>query len=109
MSAEKNDSVEAAPATSDELCMQLVAYAGAAKSTYIEALRAARKGSRDQAQALIGTGDKNYKKACSAHLELLARFAQAASDVKVDLLLLHAEDQLSSAETFRVLALEFLN
>lgn len=97
------------PATPDELCMQLVAYAGAAKSSYIGALRAARKHEREQAEVLLGTGDKQYQKACSAHLELLARSAQADSDVQLNFLLLHAEDQLSNAETFQVLAREFLD
>ena len=80
---------------------QLISYAGAARSSYIKAIEAIRNHS-DYAR-LISDGDQYYDRASQAHFELLKN---DPADQNGMILLMHAEDQLMSAETFRILAIK---
>ena len=53
--------------------MEIIAYAGVAKSNYVEAARLARAYRFDEATALIDEGDAVMKNAHDAHLALLQK------------------------------------
>ena len=83
-------------------CFEIISYVGTAKSRYIEAVKKAREGAYDEAQVLLEQGDDAFKCGHDIHLKMLQ---QTAEGVKFDfnLLLLHAEDQMASAETIHII------
>jgi cellobiose PTS system EIIA component len=89
------------------VCFQIISAVGSAKSMYIEAVREAKKGDFEKAVSLIDEGQKVYKEGHHFHAKLIQ---QEASGEKTDinLLLVHAEDQMMSAETIKIMAEEFI-
>lgn len=118
----------------ETICFQIISFVGAAKSDYIEAMHQAKAGNYEKAEALITEGDEAFAEGHKVHLELLQSEAQSVvehADGSADagegaktgvgagvgasvgagtpLLLVHAEDQLASAETVKVMALEIIS
>ena len=84
-----------------ESCItQLIGYAGAARSNYIKAIDAVSDG--EEFDKLIAEGDNWYDLAHQAHFRLLKENPEG--NLNSFLLMVHAEDQLTSAETFRIIA-----
>lgn len=86
--------------------MQIISNVGTARSCYIEAIQEAKSGNYEQAKKLIEEGDEAFAEGHDSHLKLLQEEAQGKSVVM--LLILHAEDQLMSAEGFKIIANEFI-
>lgn len=110
LETEAQDSEQAEPEEPDmeEVCFQIIANVGMAKSQYIEAIGKAKEGAFDEARELIEEGSKAYLEGHNVHLQLLANDAGGRS-VHFSMLLMHAEDQLLAAETFRVTAEDFID
>lgn len=89
------------------VCFQLITAAGSAKSNYIEAIQKAKEGSYEEAKRLISEGDEMMKQGHHPHTELIQKEA-AGEDVKMSLILTHAEDQMMSTETFKIMAEEMI-
>ena len=87
--------------------MQIISNVGTARSSYIEAIQEAKKGNYDRALEIIKEGDEFFAEGHDAHLKLLQEEAQGKSVVM--LLILHAEDQLMSAEGFKIIATELID
>ena len=87
--------------------MQIISNVGTARSAYIEAIHEAKKGNYEQAEAIIKEGDEAFAEGHDAHLKLLQQEAEGKSVVM--LLILHAEDQLMSAEGFKIIATELID
>jgi len=79
-----------------------------AKSCYVQAMELARGGQYDEARARIKEGEECFVMGHTAHTRLLQKEA-AEGDLPFVLLVMHAEDQLMSAETIKVMAEEFIN
>lgn len=90
-----------------EACFQIITYAGMARSLFIEAIDLAEDGDLDAVQAKLDEGDGYFVQAHSAHAEMIRQEA-AGDHVPADILLIHAEDQLMSAETFKIVAEKFM-
>lgn len=90
------------------ICFEIISSVGGARSCYIEAIELAKNKQFDEAQQAIKNGDEMFLQGHHAHAKLVQ---QEASGDKVDvvLLLVHAEDQLMSAETFKILAEQFID
>ena len=86
---------------------QIIAAAGSARSSYVEALQAAKNGDFEEAEALIKQGDTDFVEAHHVHAELIQKFA-GGEDPGANILLIHAEDQVMSAEVLKLMALEFI-
>ena len=86
---------------------QLITSAGGAKSNYIEAIHEAKKGHYEEAEKLIVSGDEMMKQGHLPHTDLIQKEA-AGEEIKISLLLAHAEDQMMSAEIFKVMAEEMI-
>lgn len=86
---------------------QIIAAAGSARSSYVEALQAAKNGNFEEAEALIKQGDTDFVEAHHVHAELIQKFA-GGEDPGANILLIHAEDQVMSAEVLKIMALEFI-
>ncbi|MDA3731314.1 PTS lactose/cellobiose transporter subunit IIA [Niameybacter massiliensis] len=90
------------------LCFEIIANVGNARSLYIEAIRAAKTGDFEKAELLIKEGEESFELGHKAHANLIVKEANG-EPVKVGVLLLHAEDQLMSAEGFKIIANEFID
>ncbi|WP_300279193.1 PTS lactose/cellobiose transporter subunit IIA [Peptacetobacter sp.] len=86
---------------------QIISAVGTAKSNYIEAMRLAEKGKFEEAEEKIKEGQKVFLDGHKAHAGLIQKEA-AGEGVNINLLLMHAEDQLMSAETVKIMAEEII-
>ena len=82
------------------LVMELIVNAGAAKSGYIEAIRLAREGDCEGAAKAREEAAEAYQQAHELHFKMISEEMEATGATK-KLLLIHAEDQLNSAEVFK--------
>lgn len=88
--------------------VQIITFVGSARSSYIEAIQAAKKGNFEEAEALMQSGQADFLEGHHAHAELLTMEADG-NPISFSMLLLHAEDQLMSAEGFKMIAEEFID
>ena len=89
-------------------CFQIVAAVGAAKSAYIDAIGMAKEGDFEGAEKSIAEGNADYLEGHNAHTTMIQKDASGEEKAEFQLILLHAEDQMMSAETFQVVAKEFI-
>lgn len=89
-------------------CFEIISNVGAAKSCYIEAIHAAKEGDFEKAEELIKQGDEHYGEGHKVHVDMIQKEASGES-IPVSLFIVHAEDQMMNAETFQVLAREFMD
>ena len=90
------------------IAFQIISAVGTARSSYIEAIQAAKKDDFAGAEKLIEEGDAAFVEGHHAHAQLLQDEA-GGKENSLSLLILHAEDQLMSAEAFKTIALEFMD
>lgn len=81
----------------EAVSFQIISFAGAAKSSYLEAIELAKQGI--DPSELIVQGDEAFRAASEAHHEALQMEAQGV--LGCGLLLIHAEAILISAETIK--------
>lgn len=86
---------------------KIISAVGMAKSSFIEAMKVAANGEFDVARAKIKEGEESFNGGHLAHSELIQQEA-SGNHVVPSILLMHAEDQLMSAETIKVMALEII-
>lgn len=82
---------------------QLISAAGTAKSMYMEAIKKAKEGMYEEARSLIKQGEACYVEGHHIHGSMLTDVTSY-----VNLILAHAEDQMMSAETIRLMAEEII-
>lgn len=87
----------------EEVAFTIIASAGTARSCYIEAMDKAEAGKFEEAQGLLEEGQKTFIGAHDAHFGLIQKEAEGKK-AEFALILMHAEDQLMSAEAFGILA-----
>jgi PTS system cellobiose-specific IIA component len=93
----------------DTILFQMISNAGTARSSYINAVRAAKNGEKERAESLLEEGKNQFEKGQRAHMELIQKSAAGELDInEQQLLLIHAEDLLAGAEEFGILAEEFI-
>ena len=85
---------------------KIISAVGMAKSSFIEAMKVAANGEFDAARAKSKEGE-SFNGGHLAHSELIQQEA-SGNHVVPSILLMHAEDQLMSAETIKVMALEII-
>lgn len=89
------------------ICFQLITAAGGAKSKYIGAVQKAKEGLYEEARSMIEEGDQLMRQGHEPHTELIQKEA-AGENLQMGLILTHAEDQMMSAEVFKVMAEEMI-
>lgn len=89
------------------ISFNIIAAVGTARSLYMEAIDSAKQGDFISARAMIQEGDEVFIEGHHAHAELIQREAMGEVSA-VQLLLIHAEDQLMSAETLKIVAVEII-
>lgn len=92
---------------------EMISSAGAARSKYMEAIHKAKEDFFEEAEALMKEGSICFVAAHSIHAELLAedsaKLQETGTESPVSLILVHAEDQMMCAETFRLMAEELIH
>lgn len=89
------------------ISFQIISAVGTARSMYIEAIQMAKAGDIEGAEKLMEEGQQVFVQGHHAHAELIQKEA-SGEKTEFALLLMHAEDQLMSAEAFGILAQEFI-
>ena len=90
------------------ICFQIISSVGMARSSFIEAIQEARNYNFENAEAKIKEGEEFFVKGHQFHAELIQQEA-SGNHVAPNLLLIHAEDQMMSAETIKIFAEEFIH
>lgn len=90
------------------ISFQIISSVGAAKSAYIEAMQLAKAGKIQEAKAKIKDGETLFVDGHRAHAKLVSQEA-SGEKVEIQLLLMHAEDQLMSSETIKIMAEEIID
>lgn len=92
----------------EKKCLDIIGAVSESRNTYIKAIHKARDYEFDTARSLVEEGNKAFLEGHTAHKELITR--EAKGDLgNVTMLLLHAEDQLMSAESFKIIAEEMIS
>ena len=86
---------------------QIIASVGAAKSMYMEAMKAAQEFDFEKAEKLIEDAEEMFLKGHEAHASLIQKEA-GGEPVNPTMLLMHAEDQLMNAEFLKITAEEII-
>ena len=90
------------------ISFQIIASSGTARSYYIEAIQFAKNKEFEKAEECIQQADKEYIEAHHIHAKLIQEEAMNNKS-EINVLLIHALDQMMSAETFGILAKEFIS
>src|SRR5690554_6383548 len=91
----------------EQICCEMISYNGAARSAFVEAIQAAKQGEFTQADTLMADGNDKLGQGHRVHAGLLQKEASGESS-EINLLLVHAEDLLMSAETLKIVAEEMV-
>lgn len=92
----------------EEICFELICHVGEARSSFIQAIQLAKVGKFDEARALIESGQQSFNRGHKVHAKLIQSEMEGMRD-HLSLILIHAEDQMMSAETFKILCEEFVD
>lgn len=87
---------------------EIIAAVGSARSFYIDAIHQAKQGHFEEALQLVEEGNKAFVEGHHAHAQIIQQEANGQK-CEYQLLFMHAEDQLMSAEAFGILASEFID
>lgn len=90
-----------------EIVMTLIMHGGDARSSAMEAIHAAKNDDFDLAKEKLTRADEAIQQAHSVQTDLLTQEASGQS-VEINLLLVHAQDHLMNAITYRDLAEEMI-
>lgn len=85
----------------NNIACQIIAYAGDAKSIFLEALDVADSGDVETADKMMKDGGESIIKAHEIHTKLLVMEAQDPDSVKMTLMLVHASNHLAIAEAMQ--------
>lgn len=87
--------------------MQIISYSGDAKSLCFEALKKIRTNKKEEGLQLLDQAEESLIQAKKVHAHLLQECALGENNA-VNLLTVHAEDQMMSSETILSLIKELL-
>ena len=91
----------------EQTIVQIILYAGNAKSTAFEAIQAAKDNDIEEANRLIEKASEELTSAHRVQTQLIQSEIRGEK-VEMSLLLIHAQDHLMNAITFKDLAGEFI-
>ncbi|MFW5686637.1 MAG: PTS lactose/cellobiose transporter subunit IIA [Halanaerobium sp.] len=93
--------------TNEEIIFTIISEAGNAKSLAFEALREARKGNFKKANEKLKEVNKNFNKAHDIQTDLITKEANGEKN-EVSILMVHAQDHLTSATLAKDLIKEMI-
>lgn len=96
--------------TTDELQMaafEIILNSGNSRTTVHEAFAAMRAGNYDKATELLESANEELLLAHKAQTHLLQEYA-GGTEIKIEIIMVHAQDHLMTTMTLREVALEML-
>lgn len=91
----------------EEVSFKIIAAVGTARSMYIQAIQEAKLGNVAKSNEMIESANDFFLEGHRAHATLIQAEANGEK-TELSLLLMHAEDQMMSAEMMKIMALEFV-
>lgn len=91
----------------ERIVMAIITHSGDAKSDAVEAIQYAKAKEMEKANQLIESSEKELLAAHKVQTELIQNEARGEK-TEVTILLIHAQDHLMTATTFKDLAKEFV-
>lgn len=92
----------------EKIAFEIISNVGMAKSSAIDALREVRKGNYDDGEKLLKEANEYLVNGHHAHASLIEKEASGGK-VQFSLIIMHAEDQMMSAETIKDLVRELID
>lgn len=86
----------------------IISAVGTARSCFIDAIRLAKEGDFQAAEEMMTEGNQFFLQGHKEHSKLVQKEA-SGEKLELSLILVHAEDQMISAEGFKILAEEFID
>ena len=90
------------------IAFEIITNVGEAKSYYIEAIQEAKSKRFVEAEELIKKGGEAFVKGHHSHNKLIQMQADNEK-IPFNLIIMHAEDQLMAADSFKIVAKEFID
>ena len=91
----------------DVTCFQIISNVGSAKSMYMQAIQLAKNNKIQEAKDKVLEGEQIFNEGHKVHHNLITMMANGEK-IDIDLLLLHAEDQLINTEMFNLVTKEII-
>lgn len=91
----------------EKICFNIISSVGTARSCYVEAIQAAKSKDFDKAHELMQEGKKLFHEGHIVHKSLIEKEADGKK-TELNLLLVHSEDQMMSAELLEIMAREII-
>ena len=92
----------------EEMALEIITNVGTARSMYVEAVEAAKTGNFEEAHNLVAEGEKIFDNGHHAHADLV-NAKIGVEELQYMFLVMHAEDQLMSAETLKIVCDELID
>ncbi|OTO77370.1 MULTISPECIES: PTS lactose/cellobiose transporter subunit IIA [unclassified Enterococcus] len=92
----------------EKISFEIISNVGTARSKYINAMQFAKQGWIEKAHASVKEGEEYFVEGHHAHANLLAMQSEGKM-IPFSMLLIHCEDQLMSADCFKIMADEFID
>lgn len=89
--------------TIEQISFQMITSICDVTASYMQAMEEAKTGNIAAARELIKKGEDGYSKCHEIHAGLIQRVA-AGEKIEVQILLVHAEDQMMNAEMMKIMA-----
>ncbi|WP_314350721.1 PTS lactose/cellobiose transporter subunit IIA [Mammaliicoccus vitulinus] len=91
----------------EQIAFQIITHVGMAKSTHMQAIKEAKDGNFKESEDLIVEGNQFLVDGHKVHKDLIQAEASGEA-IPLNLLLMHAEDQLISTEVIKEMAKELI-
>lgn len=91
----------------EDISFQIISSVGTARSMYINAMQLAKEGKIAEAKQMVSEGEACFAEGHHAHAELLNKQGEG-EQIPFSLMLIHCEDQLMSADCFKIMADEII-
>ena len=92
----------------EEMALEIITNVGTARSMYVEAVEAAKAGNFEEAHNLVAEGEKIFVNGHHAHADLV-NAKIGVEELQYMFLVMHAEDQLMSVETLKIVCDELID
>lgn len=89
------------------IAFKIISEIGDSRSKYVESVRCAKEGNFDEASELLSQGKEAHLRASESHLSLVQKEA-SGEDLPFSLILMHAEDQMLTNESFKFVCEELI-
>ena len=92
----------------EKISLEIISYAGTAKSLAMQAITIAKKGQFKKALKMIDEANYNINKALQSHIDVIVEESKGYQ-LPFSILFMHSEDQLLTTQMMIEISKEFIN